>query len=61
MNGDCQDKYHTRELKNVFRVICKKCGSEDVRVELDLHTGDDSFSEVALRCNACKAEWVCYA
>jgi tRNA(Ser,Leu) C12 N-acetylase TAN1 len=56
------DDYDTKRLQEVFRVICKKCGSEDVRVEIGSRVCEDDFTEVALRCRACEqAEWAYYA
>jgi len=57
-----EDKYSTQKLHEAFKVICKKCGSEDVRVEIGARVCEDDFTEVALRCKHChQVEWTHYA
>ena len=47
------------EIKQAFRIICKKCGSEDVVLDIELgvdYGGETGYSNghITLGCNACK-------
>ena len=47
------------EIEAAFKLVCKKCGSEDVVIDIELgidYGGETGYSSghISLGCNACK-------
>ena len=52
------------EIKQSFKLVCKKCGSEDVVIDVEKgvdYGGETGYSSgyISLGCNACKQNDVC--